>query len=120
MIYIFENDNNNASWTMEGHLLSDEEKASAVIIKQLPVKEEVKGKIAVLKCRKSTGEVWYEYVDIPTTPENLLEKKIQSLEEENAELLLKSAATDTKVERLESENSEMMLRLANLELEGNL
>lgn len=72
--YISEHENNNASWTIEGHLLTEEEKTSAIIVEQLPVKESIEGKMAILKCKKSTNEVWYEYVVIVPSEEEGLAK----------------------------------------------
>lgn len=87
MIYVFENPSNNASW-VEGDNLSEKDKERAVILEQLPPREQIEGKQAILKCKKATGEVWYEYEDIPPTPEDETQKKITELEQAIAELTI--------------------------------
>lgn len=69
MIYVFENDNNDASIVYDGMILTEEERTKGIAIEQLPAREEIEGKIAVLKCNKSTNEVWYEYIDKPISLE---------------------------------------------------
>lgn len=65
MIYLFENGDNNASVVYDETTLTEEQKVKGIAIAELPIEEIPKGKQAVLKCKKSTGEVWCEYVDIP-------------------------------------------------------
>ena len=77
MIYVFENDNNNASIVYDETTLTEEQKVKGIAIAELPIEEVPKGKQAVLKCKKSTGEVWYEYVDIPV---DNTEQRIADLE----------------------------------------
>ena len=69
MIYVFENPNNNASVVYDENTLTAEQKTKGIAVEVLPVPETPEGKQAVLKCKKSTGEVWYEYIDIPKDPE---------------------------------------------------
>lgn len=69
MIYIFENPNNDASIVYDGSTLTEEQKSKAVAVEQLPELQTPAGKQAVLKVRKVTGEVWYEYADMPADPE---------------------------------------------------
>ena len=77
MFYIFENNNNNASIVYDETTLTNEQKAKGIAIAELPTAETPEGKQAVLKCRKATEEIWYEYVDIPT---NNTEQRITDLE----------------------------------------
>jgi len=77
MIYLFENDNNNASVVYDETTLTNDQKANGIAIESLPIAETPEGKQAILKCRKSTGEVWYEYVDIPV---DNIEQRIADLE----------------------------------------
>ena len=77
MIYVFENDNNDASVVYDETTLTEEQKVKGIAIAELPIEEVPKGKQAVLKCKKSTGEVWYEYVDIPV---DNTEQRITDLE----------------------------------------
>ena len=77
MIYLFENDNNNASVVYDETTLTNDQKANGIAIESLPIAETPEGKQAVLKCNKSTGEVWYEYVDIPV---DTIEQRIADLE----------------------------------------
>jgi hypothetical protein len=65
IVYLFENDNNNASVVYDETTLTEQEKTKGIPVAELPTAETPEGKQAVLKCKKSTGEVWYEYVDIP-------------------------------------------------------
>ena len=77
MIYVFENDNNDASVVYDETTLTEEQKVKGIAIAELPIEEVPKGKQAVLKCKKSTGEVWYEYIDIPV---DNTEQRIADLE----------------------------------------
>ena len=77
MIYLFENSNNNASVVYDETTLTNGQKANGIAIESLPIAETPEGKQAILKCRKSTGEVWYEYVDMPV---DNTEQRIADLE----------------------------------------
>ena len=77
MIYLFENDDNNASVVYDETTLTNDQKANGIAIESLPIAETPEGKQAILKCRKSTGEVWYEYVDMPV---DNIEQRIADLE----------------------------------------
>jgi len=77
MIYLFENGDNNASVVYDETTLTSGQKANGIAIESLPIAETPEGKQAILKCRKSTGEVWYEYVDIPV---DNTEQRIADLE----------------------------------------
>lgn len=63
MIYIFEGYENSASIVYDEAILTQAEKERGIVIEHLPAKEEIEGKVAVLKCSKDTSEVWWEYVD---------------------------------------------------------
>ncbi len=84
MIYLFENDNSNASVVYDETTLTNDQKANGIAIESLPIAETPEGKQAVLKCNKSTGEVWYEYVDIPV---DNTEQRIADLEAAIAAIL---------------------------------
>jgi hypothetical protein len=77
MIYLFENGDNNASVVYDETTLTSEQKAKGIAVSELPTEETPEGKQAVLKCRKSTSEVWYEYADIPM---DATEQRIADLE----------------------------------------
>jgi hypothetical protein len=77
MIYLFENGDNNASVVYDETTLTNGQKANGIAIESLPIAETPEGKQAVLKCKKATEEVWYEYVDIPV---NNTEQRIADLE----------------------------------------
>lgn len=90
MLYIFENPNNLASVVYDETILTEKEKAKGIAIEQLPEEQTIEGKIAVLKCRKTTGEVWYEYEDIPVTKDDKiseLEKQVNALNIAMAEIM---------------------------------
>lgn len=80
MVYLFENQDNKASVIYDGKTLSEDQKSKAIIISNLPEKQEVEGKTPVLKCKKSTSEVWYEYEDIQQSYEQVLQERISALE----------------------------------------
>lgn len=80
MIYVFENPNNSTSIVYDESTLTQEQKTKGIAIEDLPIKENILGKVAILKCRKSTNEVWYEYEDIQKTNEDLQAEKIAELE----------------------------------------
>lgn len=121
MIYIFENPDNNASIIYDDTTLTEEEKRQGIAIDQLPEKDNLEGKQAILKCKKSTNEVWYEYIDIVEVPveEDSTKEDIASLKLENAELIMKSAMTDLEIETVKNENAELLFRVANLEMGGS-
>ena len=77
MFYVFENPDNLASIVYDETTLTNGQKANGIAIESLPIAETPEGKQAVLKCKKSTGEVWYEYVDIPV---DNTEQRIADLE----------------------------------------
>jgi len=62
MIYVFENPNNYASVVYDGDTLTDYEKSKGIAIEELPYKTDFVDKTAILKCKKATGDVWWEYV----------------------------------------------------------
>jgi hypothetical protein len=64
MIYVFENSNNKSSIVYNENTLTEEQKLQGIAINELPEKNIPDGKMAVLCCKKETGEVWWEYVDI--------------------------------------------------------
>lgn len=72
MIYLFENPDNTASIIYDETTLTEDLKQKGIAIEVLPIRED-NGKDAILKCKKSTNEVWYEYIDVPvdTTQERL-------------------------------------------------
>lgn len=88
MIYIFESLNNYASVIFEGIGLTDEEKERSIVLDKLPDVVEQTGKIPVLKCKKETNEVWYDYIDEPKDP---FEDRIAVVEDAIAELILGGA-----------------------------
>lgn len=91
MIYVFENPDNNASIVFDETTLSENNKNKGIAIEQLPIAEEIEGKVAVLKCRKSTGEVWWEYEDIIIEP-TPLETKVNLIQAALDELILGGGA----------------------------
>lgn len=86
MIYLFENPNNNASIVYDGSTLTDEQKAQAVAVEQLPVAETPQGKVAILKVDKATGNVWYEYEDAPVNELEQLRAENEQLKNSVADL----------------------------------
>lgn len=47
--------------------------------------EKIDGKVALPYCNPQDGTMWYEYVDVPETPEI---QRIKELESQNAQMLL--------------------------------
>ena len=78
IIYLFENGDNNASVVYDETTLTTEQRDKGIAIAELPTPETPEGKQAVLKCRKATCEVWYEYEDIPidTTDQRIVDLEI--------------------------------------------
>ena len=79
MIILFENPDNNASVIYDVSSLTEVEKAKGITVEQLPTKEEIEGKQAILKCRKSTNEVWYQYEAKPIDEIAELKQQINDL-----------------------------------------
>ena len=66
MIYVFPEGN----VVYDGSTISDEQKAKAVAVEQLPEKPEIPaGKMAVIRANKAEERVWWELVDVPKDPE---------------------------------------------------
>ena len=65
MIYVFE----DGTTVYNAELLSKEQKERAVAVEKLPEPNPPKGKIGRIKASKETGEVYYEYEDIPVEEE---------------------------------------------------
>lgn len=79
MIYLFENPNNNTSIVFAEETLTGVEKAKGIAIEELPIADEIEGKTPVLKCKKSTGEVWWEYVENSVDEIAMLKQQINDL-----------------------------------------
>ncbi len=79
MIYVFENFNSGASIVFAEETLTGEDKAKGIAIENLPPLQETEGKTPMLKCRKSTGEVWWEYIENPINEIEILKKQINDL-----------------------------------------
>ncbi|OLS02874.1 hypothetical protein [Tissierella creatinophila] len=107
MIYLFENPENYASIVYDETSLTEEHKAKGIAVVMLPEKDVLEGKMATLKCRKSTGEVWWEYEDIPKAPEEIQQQKIQELENALLEMSTLQAIKD-------AENEQAIMELTNL------
>ena len=81
MIYVFE----GGSIVYDGSTISDEQKAKAVAVEQLPEKPEIPaGKMAVIRANKAEERVWWELVDMPKDP---LEAEIEQLKQVVADLI---------------------------------
>lgn len=65
MIYVFE----GGSVVYNGSTLTEEQKASAVAVDELPEPDKIEGKVPVLRANLKTQEVYYEYVDEPKNDE---------------------------------------------------
>lgn len=64
----------------------EELEREGILVDSVPKPEQIKGKADILYCNPKTKELWYEYEDIPKTPEEELQEKIQALEQSIAEL----------------------------------
>ncbi len=63
-MYIFEGKDNFASVIYNVNSLTDDEKQRAIILTDLPEKQTIEGKTAILKADKKQNLVWWEYIDI--------------------------------------------------------
>lgn len=80
MIYVFE----GGSIVYDGSTISDEQKAKAVAVEQLPEKPEIPaGKMAIIRANKAEERVWWELVDKPKDP---LEVEVEQLKQVVADL----------------------------------
>lgn len=61
MIYLFEGQDNNAGVVYNENSIPEADKLKGIGIEVLP-EPHPKAGVPVLKCRKSTSEVWYEYL----------------------------------------------------------
>lgn len=110
MIYLFENPDNLASIIYDESILSDADKAKGVAVDALPEKENIEGKVVILKVRKSTGEVWYEYEDASVDVDdevNVLKAQLQVLEAKNVLLEAQNNALSERADFIEDVVAEM-------------
>ena len=94
-IYVFPGINKDCSIVYDATTLTAEEKKRGIELAALPEPEEPEkreGKYAVLRGDLITGQVWYEYIDLPTDP---LEQHISDLEEALALLHMEVVKLDT-------------------------
>jgi hypothetical protein len=87
MIYLFENPNNNASIVYDETTLTNAQKAKGVAVEELPTPQTPQGKQAILKVKKSTEEVWYEYIDAPIDEATEIEQ-LKASQREQDDLLM--------------------------------
>lgn len=88
-IYLFENANNDVSIVFDGTTLTEDQKSRAIVLENLPPKEEVEGKLAVLKANKGTNEVWWEYSDVESKQDiKAFQQEIQGIQQALAELTM--------------------------------
>ena len=66
----------------------EELEKEGILVDSIPEPEQIEGKSAVLYCNPTKTELWYEYEDIPKTPEEEQQEKIESLEQSIAELTM--------------------------------
>lgn len=66
----------------------EELEQEGILVDGIPEPQQIEGKSAILYCNPDTKELWYEYEDIPLTPEEEQQKKIESLEQSIAELTM--------------------------------
>lgn len=89
------------------------ESEGGVFVDSVPEPENRPGKAAVLKYSEADG-LYYEYVDRPMTQE----ERLESLQDENADLMFQNAMQDMSIATLQDENAELMFTIANLQLGG--
>ncbi|SKC62605.1 hypothetical protein [Maledivibacter halophilus] len=88
MLYVFE----GGSIVYDERVLTEEDKARAVAVEELPPKEIPAGKTAVIRANKAENTVWWEYVDSPQYLEfQKLETKVQGLQQALAEITMMMA-----------------------------
>jgi hypothetical protein len=60
-------------------------------VESIPEPQQIEGKAPILRCNPTTKELWYEYEDIPPTPEELQQEQLgilgQQLFQTQTELL---------------------------------
>lgn len=66
-----------------GKDLTDEQKANAIEVEDVPEPENIPGKDATLYVNTQDNSIYYEYTDRPLTTE----EKLATLQDENAELM---------------------------------
>lgn len=74
-MYVFEGKNNMASVVYDDNTLAEEEKISGIYATELPIKQNIEGKTAILKADKKTNYIWWEYQNLS---EETIETKILS------------------------------------------
>ncbi|WP_207653319.1 hypothetical protein [Clostridium cochlearium] len=106
MIFIKVNNCNQVNYTHympfhEKHGLGktqEQLEQEGILVDSIPEPKQIEGKAPILYCNPETKELWYEYEDIPPTPEDLQQEKIQALEQSMAELSATIAILQTHKE----------------------
>ena len=74
---------------MMPEVMSDEDKIGGIIVNsEIPQPSIPEGKDAVLYFNPTTLEFYYQYVDRPLAPEEIITKNIADLQAQNAQMLL--------------------------------
>lgn len=86
----------------------EELQTMGILVDSLPEKIEKEGKECILYCNSSNKELWYEYIDIKKTQEQIQEENMEGVQKQLFE-------TQTELLLAKSENQRLGQQLFNLE-----
>ncbi|BCC74149.1 hypothetical protein BCJMU51_p2004 (plasmid) [Bacillus cereus] len=102
----------------EEELKELEVNGKGVLLEQLPESQGSPGKLAVLKYDKEKG-LYYEYVDAPITPEEVVEdlkKQQESLQQENSQLGQQVSELEIQLLQKEQESTLLGQQISEMEI----
>ncbi|MDU1348257.1 hypothetical protein [uncultured Clostridium sp.] len=67
-------------------MTKEELEEEGILVTEMPKKESIKGKFAILYCNPESKDVWYEYEDIPEQPKEELQEEVKDLKEQLLEI----------------------------------
>ena len=73
----------------------EELKLEGILVDNIPEPKRIEGKSSAMYINPTNKEIFYEYVDIPKTQENLMQERMRSLEQSNAEMMAMIATMAT-------------------------
>lgn len=70
------------------HKTKEQLEKEGILVDSIPEPQQIEGKSPIMYINPSTKEVFYEYIDIPKTKEELQEERITMLEQAINDLIL--------------------------------
>lgn len=96
------------------HMTKEEMELAGYLIESIPDSDNMPGKSSVLKFNPTTRTIYYDFVDIPKSQEEILQGTIAALGQTVAEEKIKSMQKDTLISSLGQELTKVKLEIMQL------